>query len=974
MQHFQSNIRFLLILTVALLGALVASPLFSLADDKIDFQKQVAPILSARCVGCHHPGKAKGGLDLTTLKASLAGGDSGATLTPGKPDQSEIILRIVPEEPDAKPDMPRQGEPLSANDVELIRNWIRQGANWPENVVLQESSKADYSWWSLQKLGGIKVPELPEGYPDTWRASPIDRFIADRLATEGLKPSEPAGKRVLLRRLYYDLTGLPPTPEEMQSFLEDQRPDAYSRRVDQLLASPRYGERWGRYWLDVVRFGESNGFERNVLIDNAWPFRDYVIRSFNEDKPFDQLVREHLAGDMVAPGQPEDMIGVGFLTVGPFDDVGNQDPVQAAQIRANTIDDMIVATGSAFLGLTVGCARCHDHKFDPIKQSDYYKLQSAFDGVRQGSRSIATATQLEMRARHLQPLEKQRNEINAKLASLEKSFQDRVAAQLKENPVVINKPVVSPQGVEENLPDREFRFLRLTILNSDRNPNSASGTRIDELEIWNRGADPKNLALSKSGAKIEGPSRQPGDFADAYAPSLMIDGKYGAAWVAAASPAVVTIELSKPEKADKVQFSSDRNNAIKGKSPYNTFVGDYQLEISIDGKKWEIVADSSRERPAPTPAHEAERRRRMGYNAEESAQMQLLRNELNRVNQQIAAVPDFPSAWIGSFSQPSATSYIHLGGDPQRRGVEIEPGSLSYLDHMSDQLKKYQLDAKSPEADRRKALGDWIASFDNPLTWRVIANRIWHLHFGTGLVDTPSDFGYMGGRPSHPELLDWLARRLIDHGGHMKKLHREILMSQTYRQSSQSKPEALAKDSQSRLLWRYPSHRLDGEQIRDSMLYVSGVLNETRGGPGFRLFQYLQDNVATYVSLDDPGPETWRRSVYHQAPRAARVDYLTDFDCPDNAQSAPSRVTTTTPIQSMTLWNHRFSQRMADALITRTATIEKPELKVGRLFQLVYQREPMPSEIQEALELVKVAGWPNLARVLLNSNEFLYIE
>jgi mono/diheme cytochrome c family protein len=941
-------------------------------DAPVDFEKQVAPILASRCVGCHMAGKNKGGLDLTSSKLARKGGDSGPAFEPGNPDGSELISRVIPEKAGEKPDMPRQGEPLSAAQVAILKQWVQQGAKWPESVVLKEKSKAEAAtWWSLQKLADAKVPPLPAGFPEKWNQSPIDHFIAARLVVDELKPAPEADQRTLLRRLHYDLTGLPPTPEEMQSFVGDNRPDAYQRRVDRLLASPRYGERWGRYWLDVVRFGESNGFERNVLIENSWPFRDYVIRSLNQDKPFGQMIREHLAGDVVAPQRPEDMLGVAFLTVGPFDDVGNQDPAQAAQIRANTIDDMIVATSSAFLGLTIGCARCHDHKFDPILQSDYYKIQSAYDGTRQGARPIATAAQLDMRARHLRPLEERRNVINAALGELEKKFQARVAEELKTSPVKITKPVVSPQGIEEKLPNKPVKQVRLTIFNSDRDPNSSGGTRIEELELWTRGEKPANVALATAGTKIEAPSRKPGDFGDAYAAELMIDGKFGAAWVSPVAKAVVTLTLDRPTVLEKLLASSDRHGEIKGKSVYNVFVGDYILEVSTDGKTWETVADAQRERPAPSEAHEQARRRRLGYNADESAQMQKLRTELAGIEQKVAAVPNFPSVWAGSFAQPPVPNYVQLGGDPQRRGPEIVPGSPSYLKLA---MPEYQLAKNAPENERRKALAEWIASPQNALTWRVLANRIWQLHFGTGLVDTPGDFGYMGGRPTHPELLEWLARRLLENGGRWKPIHREIVLSQAYRQSSASNAAGLKKDAQSRLFWRYPPRRLEGEQIRDSMLFVTGSLDERRGGPGFRLYQYLQDNVATYISLDDPGPESWRRSVYHQAPRAAKVDYLSDFDCPDNATSAPARLTTTTPLQSMTQWNHKFTMRMATKMAERVSGISDPLARVEAIYQLVYQRRPTAAEASEAAAFAHLAGWENLARVLLNSNEFLYME
>jgi len=948
---------------------LLASSEVLAADPQINFEKQVAPILTQHCIACHQPGKTKGGLDLSNLKAALKGGESGPALEMGKAAESELLTRVKPESPGMKPDMPRQGEPLNASQVAILAQWIDQGAKWPDTIVLKERSKADAAtWWSLQKLTDAKVPPVSSGFPSDWNQSPIDHFVSSKLHQENLSGSPPADRRSLLRRLSYDLTGLPPTPEEMQFFLLDTRPDAYERQVNRLLASPKYGERWGRYWLDITRFGESNGFERNVLIDNSWPFRDYVIRSLNQDKPFDQLIREHIAGDVIAPDRPYDMLGVAFLTVGPFDDVGNQDPVQAAQIRANAIDDTVVATSSAFLGLTVGCARCHDHKFDPIQQADYYRLQSIYNGTRQGSRTLATASQLEVRARHLKPLEAERGKITASLAAIEKAFQERIAQELKNRPVKITKPLVNPIGIEEKLPEKPISQIRLTIYNSNQNPDSAGGVRIQELEIFSKSPNATNVALA---AKIDAASRKPGDFGDAYAPQLMIDGKFGAAWISPIGQPVITLTLDKPQIVDKLIFSTDKTSSIKGSNGYNQTAGDYILEVSTDGQKWELVADSSRERPAPSEAHEQARRRRLGYNPAESAEKLRLNREIAKIDQRIAAIPNYPSVWAGSFAQPPANTYLQVGGDPQRKGPEIAPGSLSYL-KLTAPL--FHLPADAPESQRRMALAEWIASPENALTWRVMANRIWHLHFGTGLVDTPSDFGYMGGRPSHPELLDWLARRFIEHGGRWKPLHRDIVLSQTYRQSSSANSRALAQDAQSRLLWRYPTRRLEGEQIRDSMMLVAGVLNETRGGPGFRLYQYLQDNVSTYISLDDPGPETWRRTIYHQSPRAAKVDYLSDFDCPDNAFSAPSRSITTTPLQSMTQWNHRFTMRMAEKLIERVKHIKDPKARVAELFEIVLQRAPTEQESQESAGLAATAGWENLARVLINCNEFLYLE
>ena len=341
----------------------------------------MAPLFEQHCIRCHKPGNEKGDISLATAEDLTAGGYVKA----GDLAASYLFDLVTAEEEGQRPAMPKEGEPLGAAEVELLRRWVTQGAVWPEKLVLREQSRAGAEWWSLQPLPDVSPPDVA-GIPDAWNANPCDRFVWAKLAERGLHPNPPADKRSLLRRATYDLTGLPPSPEELAAFVADDSPDAYERLIDRLLASPHYGEHWGRHWLDVVRFGESNGYERNVVIDNLWPFRDYVIRAFNDDKPFDRLVLEHLAGDRLAAEDPAVEVGTAFLVCGPYDNVGNQDPAQAAQIRADAIDEMIRATGEAFLGLTVGCARCHDHKFDPILQRDYYALYATLAGVHHGAR------------------------------------------------------------------------------------------------------------------------------------------------------------------------------------------------------------------------------------------------------------------------------------------------------------------------------------------------------------------------------------------------------------------------------------------------------------------------------------------------------------------------------------------------------------------------------------------------------------
>lgn len=766
------TLTILLLVTATLSGA----PATQAADgpQRVDFNRQVAPILEQHCIRCHQPANKKGELSLAT-RADL---EANELLLAGKPDESRL-LEVVAAAAGAKPEMPKEGEPLSEKEVTVLRDWISQGANWPNDVVVKERSKADRNWWSLRPLRA-DVPSADD-VPNEWRENPIDIFIDTKLKSAGLQPNPPADRRTLVRRVTFDLTGLPPTPAEVAAFIDDAAPGAYERLVDRLLASPRYGEHVGRQWLDVVRFGESTGFEVNHIIDNAWPYRDYVIRSLNDDKPFDQFVMEQLAADSLAPGDPAVEIGLNFLVCGPIDIVGNADAVQAAQIRADGIDEMIRTTGEAFLGLTVGCARCHDHKFDPVTQRDYYSLYATLAGVFHGDRAVAPEEQLREHAAKRAPLEAQKKQLQEARAAQEKLPKD-----------------------QQQLP------------------------KIDEH-----------------------------------------------------------------------------------------------------------IAEADR---------------------------------------QIAALPVPPMLPVGRFEQPAADQFVFERGDAQRKGPRVMPASMNTL---ADATKGFDLPADAPEKTRRLALARWLVAADNPLTPRVIANRIWLHHFGTGIVATPNDFGYMGVPPTHPELLDWLARSLIDNGWHLKQLHRLIVMSQAYRQSSEYHENAAKVDADSRLLWRFPPRRLAAEEIRDSMLFVSGKLDERMGGPGFRLYQYARDNVASYTPLETFGPETFRRSVYHQNARASRIDLLSDFDAPDCAFSASRRVPTTTPAQALALMNHSFTLTMAESLaeqLKREAAEGTPAAQVRLAFELLYGRPPVERESAAAVELVNRVGLRAFCRAMLNSNEFIYLN
>ncbi|HEY1068220.1 MAG TPA: PSD1 and planctomycete cytochrome C domain-containing protein, partial [Pirellulales bacterium] len=832
------------------------------------FEQTVAPALAAKCVSCHRPDNLKGGFDLTTREGMLKGGDAGSALTPCKPDETALYTRAVSTD-GAKPEMPEKGEALTAEEAEALAAWVAAGAPWPEQFVIKEKAKADASFWSFLPLSKAAPPQAAAA-PPAWQVNPVDRFIWTRLQEQGLEPNPPAEPRAFIRHATFDLTGLPPTPDEVASFVAEcaaesakdahrsPLPDAaVARLVERLLASPHYGERWGRHWLDVIRFGESRGFERNEIITNIWPFRDYIIRSFNDDKPFDQLVREHLAGDVIGKDQPGVEIGSAFLVAGPYDDVGNQDPVAAAQIRSDQMDEMIRATSEAFLGLTVGCSRCHDHKFDPILTKDYYSLYSTFAGTVHGPREVATADARRERAAKLQPLQERRGKVAGEKEALEKELAERAQQAEAEMVKEWTRPRVSRYGTEELFEPIEAKFVRLTVEDTDASDPNRKHFKLDEFEVWTAGENPRNVALAVNGGKATGAAREAKDVAGLYGAAHTIDGAFGERFEA--SGRELMLEFPRIEKIQRVYFSSDRNKALDEDNVITTFVGDYQIEVSTDGQVWNRVANSSTRIP-PNDRRKQARLKRRVEKPEDAARLETLSREIGELDREINAVPPLPVWWVGTHRAAPGPFNVFVGGNPQRRGDAVQPGSLSVLEPLAS---TYRLDEASDEGARRLALANWLIAADNPLTPRVLANRIWQYHFGTGIVDTPSDFGYMGGRPTHPELLDWLAGELLTNGWRIKPLHRLLMTSQAYRQSGDWRENAARADADSRLLWRFPPRRLSAEEVRDALLSVAGKLDLTPGGPGFRLYEYQQDNVATYVPLDVHGPATYRRAIYH---------------------------------------------------------------------------------------------------------------
>ncbi|MDF1659383.1 MAG: DUF1553 domain-containing protein [Verrucomicrobiales bacterium] len=931
----------------------------------VDFVKDIQPVLEKKCLSCHNPNSVKGDIDLSTAELVL---DPEAELViPGKAMASDLYLVSTPEEPGEKPYMPEEGDPLTDKEAELLQRWIDKGAEWPEGIVLREASEADKSWWAYQELPDEEAFSVVLANPDT---HPIDAFIEAKLEAEGLEMNSPAERRDLIRRATYDLTGLPPTPEEVETFVASDDPKAYDKLIDRLLASPHYGERWGRHWLDVVRFGESRGYERNQIIDNLWPFRDYVIESINDDKPFDEFIREHLAGDVFGSGNPDVEIGSAFLVAGAYDDVRNQDVDQASQIRANTLDEIINATSQAFLGMTVSCARCHDHKFDPIAQTDYYQLYATFAGVRHGERVLATTKDKQEVAALTKPLTARKTELEKQERSIHAEATRRSEARKEEFEQAWHRPVVDRTGTVETFAPVEAKFVRLISEARDDNPNIASGFRIDEFEVWSSGENTENVALQSKGAKATGAARVIEDFPGAYGAHHAIDGKTGERFMSTATD--LTIELAEPTRIEKVIFSSAKGESNPEHRKF-IFVADYRIEVSRDGETWKEVAHG-RDRKPVHDKHRNVRYRIAGLTPQDGGELASIRAELAKVSREFAALPALPSVWVGNRNADDAKGPFHLfiGGSPARKGDPVVPASLSTL---SETAPTYELPVDAPESERRLELADWIASSENPLALRVLANRLWHYHFGTGIVDTPNDFGYMGGRPTHPELLDYLAIRLRENDWKLKDMHRLIMTSQVYQQASTWREKAAKVDGDSRLLWRFPPRRLSAEEIRDTILTVSGKLDKTMGGPGFRLFHFMQDNVCTYEPLDEHGPETYRRAVYHQNARASVVDLMTEFDQPDCTFSAPERAETTTPLQALTLMNHDFTMDMAEALAAGISEASHdPAGQVLEAYRILYQRAPEPEEVDKVKAAIDDLGLVSVARALLNSSELIFLD
>lgn len=929
------SIRFPTPLFATLPLLLVAFCLSATVAGAGEFDKEVEPIFREHCLDCHGPDEQQSQFRLDRLAPLLAGGNSGEpAVVPGDPNASYLVKLIRHEEPGWE--MPPE-QSLSPEEIAKIEQWIAAGANTPKHYG-PAKVRTDLDHWSFQP---IKRPDLAGG-----ESNAIDDLVGRKLTEAGLQHSAIADRRVLIRRLYLVMTGLPPTPEQVEAFVADQHPNAWQHLVENVLASPHYGERWASHWLDIVRFGETNGFETNRERPNAWRFRDWVIDSLNQDLPYDQFVRQQIAGDAIGAD-----VATGFLVAGPHDIVKGQDPLLGQVQRMNELDDMINTTGTTFLGLTTGCARCHSHKFDPISQRDYYAMQAIFAGVQHGDRPLPPTDQTERLLNELA------GQITERTENLKPFLPKPQLASPTIDPSGVLpalRPAVNAKINEDRFEPRMAKWVRFTI-----EATSGGEACIDELEIY---AGDNNVALASAGAQ----ATSSGDFKHPlHKLQHLNDGRYGnpRSWIVdSVAGGWVQIQLAKPEMIDRVVWGRDREQKYSDR-----LATKYRIEVADGPDNWELVSSSADRRPTAGQPADEDVYDFNGFSKLQADQGRRWLEQLRSLKAQTAALEQSTLSYSGTFSQPGPTHRLYRG-EPDARREQVAPDAIAALTSLD-------LAADTPEQDRRLALANWIAAPDNPLTPRVIVNRLWQFHFGAGLVDTPNDFGANGSPPTHPELLDWLAAELIENNWSLKQIHRLILNSVTWRQSGQPRVDALRMDANSRLLWRFPPRRGEAEIIRDSILVASGAIQLAQpGGPGFSAFDVDLENVRHYHPKQNYGPADWRRMIYMTKVRQEKDQVFGAFDCPDASMVVPKRSRSTTPLQSLNLFNSRFVIQQAEMFADRLQTERQsdPE-RVIYAWQLCFGREPTQEERIDAQAFIAQEGLTQLTRALFNSNEFVFI-
>ncbi len=944
------------------------------------FERKVRPLLAENCYSCHGEEKQKSHLRLDSPATIRAGGEGGVVIVPGQPDQSRLIIAVAYENEDLK--MPPKKK-LSPRQVADLSEWIKLGAPMPaDDAVVATPAKKDHlisdkdrAHWSFQTL---KKPVVPGVTKKDWVANPIDAFLLAKLESKGFAPNSPATKRELIRRAHYDLLGLPPSPAEVEAFLADTAPNAWEKLIDRLLDSPQYGEKWGRHWLDLVRYADTNSYERDGDKPHAWRYRDYVIRSFNTDKPYDRFLREQLAGDELPSPNSDTIIATGFYRLGIWDD----EPADRELARYDHLDDIVATTGQVFLGLTVDCARCHNHKLDPIPQSDYYRLLSFFQNInhyRNGGptdeipfyENDAEKVTYEKAAREL---EKKRNDLQAAITQTEDLFRARHSKGERAEP--------------PDLDDLHFRFYRDTW---DKLPDfnqlkpEASGQLTSGLfDIGQRTRD------AAFGFVFEGVLIVPheGDytfFVDSDDGSrLTVDGQQ-----------VILYDGIHGVGTEQKKTSHLRQGRLPIKLEYFQQVGGLGLNVEWSGPEFSRRALSAPVESAVEPPPklskkdfnrliQEEGRRTLGV--EPFKHYQQLKKELQGLKEVRGS--EQKALAVTESGKNAPETFVLVRGNPNVKGDKVEPAFFEVLN-----APRPQIEPPSPGANttgRRTALANWVTSPQNQLTARVMANRIWQYHFGRGIVRSPNNFGLQGDAPTHPELLDWLASEFIAQGWRMKPMHRLIMTSNAYRMSSQGQTEPLKVDPANDLFWRFDMRRLTAEEIRDSILAFTGTLNLKMSGPG--IFVDIPKEVTSGQSEPGKGwgksdaAEQARRSIYIKVKRSLITPLLASFDFAETDRSAPARFNTVQPTQALGMINGEFLNLQAEALAVRLRR-EAPDdvrqqVRLG--LYLVTSRPPTDVELKRGVGLIEAIRNSDSATaeralhyfclMALNLNEMIYLD
>lgn len=916
-----------------LLGCvLITIPAGSSAGEVL-YERDIQPIFEEHCLHCHGEDEQESGLRLDQRSAMLLGGDSGlAALVPGEPAKS-YLLEVV-NHVDEEMAMPPDEEKIPAAQIGLLTKWIAEGAVWPGQMqsVAREKSKH----WSFQPVVRPPVPTR-----EMASTNPIDRFVAEKLSQSGLSFSVRADPRTMLRRASIVLTGLPPTPTETRVFVDDwnrRGVEAYRALVERLLASPHFGERWAQHWLDVIRWAETNGSESNMYRKNAWIYRDYVTRAFNNDVPYNRFLFEQIAGDTTGQGD-----ATGYLVSGshvPVATVG-QEPSARRQARADRMDEILQTVGASAMGVTIGCARCHNHKFDPISIQDYYAMSAVFQDVEFGSRFPELAVDHPRRLRG-------------------KEIYEQIEA--------VHQKLGKMGAWEENWTGyREFH-VPATTTQKVRITFNWNGVRLDELEIFGPTDRKRNLALAANGAKTYSPQ----EMAVVRASIERVnDGEYGTqAWGAKApanSKQKPYIEITFPKKVEltRIRLSTNREDYLEtdyleGLHRFN--FGGYTVEATGEDGEWHTVA---------TTMSSDKQNSRHPKRAQLITQLQ----ELITLVSEEGPTPSF----VARFIKPVPTHVLGRGSPENPREL-VQPAGLTEIDG------NLELPENTTGRQRRAAFARWLTDQANPLTPRVAANRLWHHVFGRGIVSTTSDFGSAGAKPSHPELLDWLAAELmqptipsgedgaVPEAWSLKHLIRLMVLSDVFQQQSQPRQEGLQVDADSVLLWRYPPKRLEAEVIRDGILQAAGNLRTDVGGRSYRIHN-VKKRYSQWKVVDNFGPDTWRRMLYQERMRRVDDQIFTAFDFPDCGQVRPRRPISTTPLQALNLMNSDFVIEQSKFIAARASGKAGPETKqaVTGCFELILGRQPSEDEQLACMKVAETDGLEIVCRALINSNEFAFL-